>query len=118
MDITFDNLTKDARQAIELAYQQASRRQSPYVEPEHLLLGLIGARGEATSRVLAALQIDRDEIGRALDAHLVLGQTSAERAPTITPETLRIVQYASKEARALGHPRTDTIHLLLGLLYD
>ena len=43
MDISFDNMTKNARQAIELAYQHAVRRQSLRVEPEHLLLGVLGA---------------------------------------------------------------------------
>jgi Zn-dependent protease len=65
-----------------------------------------------------ALQIDHDEIGRAIEARLAPSQTTAERAPTMTPETLHTVQYAHNEARLLGHPHTDTTHLLLGLLYD
>ena len=118
MDITFDDLTKNARQAIELAYQHAGCRQSPRVEPEHLLLGVLGAPSEPTSRALVALQIDQHEVSRALEALLAPSQTTAESAPTMTPETLHIVQYANNEARLLGHPRTDTIHLLLGLLYE
>jgi ATP-dependent Clp protease ATP-binding subunit ClpA len=117
MDITFDDLTKNARQAIDLAYQHAGRRQSLCVAPEHLLLGVLGALGEPTSQALAALQIDQDELGRALEARLAPSQSTAERAQTMAPETLQIVQHANNEARLLGHSRTDTIHLLLGLLY-
>ena len=118
MDIAFDDLTKSARQAIELAYQHAGRRQAPNVEPEHLLLGVLGAPSEPTSQALVALQIDQHQVGRAIEAQLALSQTTAERAPTMAPETLHIIQYANNEARLLGHPRTDTIHLLLGLLYE
>ncbi len=118
MDITFDDLTKNARQAIELAYQHAGCRQSPRVEPEHLLLGVLGAPSEPTSRALVALQIDQHEVSRALEALLAPSPTTVERAPTMAPETLQIVRNANNEARLLGHPRTDTIHLLLGLLYE
>src|SRR5215212_9095980 len=118
MDILLDNLTKNARQAIELAYQHAGRRQALRVEPEHLLLGVLDAPSEPISRTLVALQIDRHELSRALEARLVPSQTAEERAPTMAPETLQIVQYANNEARLLGHPHTDTTHLLLGLLYD
>src|SRR5437870_12291708 len=118
MDIALDDLTKNARQAIELAYQHAGRRQSLRVEPEHLLLGVLGAASEPISRALLSLKIDQHAVGRAIEARLAPSQTIAERAPTMALETLHIVQNANSEARLLGHPHIDTIHLLLGLLYE
>src|SRR6185312_4665435 len=99
MDIAFDDLTKNARQAIELAYQHAGRRQAPRVEPEHLLLGVLGASSEPISRTLVVMQIDWHAVGRALEARLGPSQATEERTPTMAPETLHIVQYATNEAR-------------------
>jgi Zn-dependent protease len=74
--------------------------------------------GALTSRVLAAMRIDLRQIHQALEARLSPGQAPSGDAPTMAPETLHIIQYANKEARLLGHPQSDTIHLLLGLLYE
>jgi Zn-dependent protease len=118
MNITFDDLTKNARQAIELAYQHAGRQRAPRVEPEHLLLGVLAAPSELTRRVLAAMQIDLRRISQALEARLSPGAASPMDAPIMAAETLHVIQYANKEARLLGHPQSDTIHMLLGLLYE
>ena len=118
MDIAFDDLTKNARQAIKLAYQHAGRRQAPRVEPEHLLLGCSALRVNLPARRWWPCRSTSAELGRALEARLAPSPPTAERAPRMAPETLHIVQYANNEARLLGHSRTDTIHLLLGLLYE
>ncbi len=44
--------------------------------------------------------------------------TARERGLVVTAEARRVVQHGAREARALGHARVGTGHLLLGLLQE
>ncbi|HEY0734457.1 MAG TPA: Clp protease N-terminal domain-containing protein [Herpetosiphonaceae bacterium] len=121
MDIPAADFTNNARQVIDLAYQQAVRRQSERVEPGHLLLGILGVKGNRALQTLSALKVDLDQLVGMLESRLPAGTgypLGVEAAPRWEGEGKDALHYAIKEARHLGHHQVDTLHLLLGLLYE
>ncbi|HEX6291147.1 MAG TPA: Clp protease N-terminal domain-containing protein [Herpetosiphonaceae bacterium] len=118
IEIPAADLTNNARQVVERAYQQAARRQAARVEPEHLLLGILDVKGNSALRAMAALNVDLDQLEQALEARLDSQPASAEAAPRWEGDGKLVLNYALKESLHLGHQRADTLHLLLGLLYE
>jgi Zn-dependent protease len=118
MDIPAADFTNSSRQVMDLAYQHAARRRSERVEPEHLLLGILHAKGNLALRAMTALNVDLDQLSRALEAQLAPGAASAETVPRWEGEGKHVLNYAVKEAHHLGHRQVDALHLLLGLLYE
>ena len=117
-ELLVGELTQTAQEAIAYAYRYASRLRAARVQPEHLLLGLLSASGDMISQTFTALKIDPTQIGQLLEARLSPGETVAESPPRMSPETSSVIQDAARETRLLGHTRIDSVHLLLGLLYE
>ncbi|MBV9788754.1 MAG: hypothetical protein JOZ51_11300 [Chloroflexi bacterium] len=117
MDIPAADFTNNARQAIDLAFQQAARRQSERVEPAHLLLGILGVKNNRALQTLSALNVDLNQLVGMLESRLPTG-AAPEATPRWEGEGKDALHYAVKEARHLGHQQVDTLHLLLGLLYE
>lgn len=108
----FERYTEKARRAIFFARYEASQFGSPYIESEHILLGLLRER-----KVLAARFLD------TLRGQIERHTTTREKIPTsvdipMTEECQRILLYASEEAERLGHKYVGTEHLLVGVLLE
>jgi hypothetical protein len=104
----FERYTEKARRVIFFARYEASQYGSPYIESEHLLLGLLREDRAPTSYIESI----RKEIGS--------GITIRERISTsvevpLSQECKRILIYAAEEAERLGHKHVGTEHLLLGI---
>ena len=87
------------------------------ITPEHVLLGVATLRGGAQARVILGnlgLDLERDTmvVTALANAHEP-GQSQA--APTLAPETQRLLNRAREHARGLGHNYVGTEHLILGL---
>jgi ATP-dependent Clp protease ATP-binding subunit ClpA len=114
----FERYTEKARRVIFFGRLEASRFGSPYIESEHLLLGLVHEDLELVN--LCVTQPSIDETFRELiRAHTPQGPA----IPTSTDlplsnESKRILTYAAEEAQGLGHHHIGTEHLLLGLLRE
>jgi ATP-dependent Clp protease ATP-binding subunit ClpC len=122
-----ENLTDDARQALELASRQAQRLQHDSIRTEHILLGLIQQGGVAAT-ILKDLGLDLARVREQVEAVL---QPGTERGTTRQPGRSRlakaVIKAAGEEARHLalthagpGYRVIDCAigveHLLLGLL--
>jgi ATP-dependent Clp protease ATP-binding subunit ClpA len=112
----FERYTEKARRVIFFARYEASQYGSPYIETEHLLLGLLREDPVLRSQFLgptnAATEV-RAEIERQI--------TRRERIPTsvevpLTSESKKVLDLAAEEAERLGHRHVGTEHLLLGML--
>lgn len=99
------------------ARYEASQYGSPYIESEHLLLGLAREDelllGLVLPKAQSPCQQIRDEIEPEIERR--------ERIPTsvavpLTHECRRILEFAKEEANRLGHKHIATGHLLLGIL--
>ncbi len=114
----FERYTEKARRVIFFARYEASQCGSPYIETEHLLLGLLREDKALTNRFLrshASIESIRKEIeGRTT----VREKVSTSVDLPLSLECKRVLNYAAEEAERLGHKHIGTEHLLLGLLRE
>lgn len=113
-----NSFTVAARQVVELACQQAAQRRAAEVGPEHLLLGILGARGNLALDILMALRVDPVMVATLLEADLPPISAEWTTPVGIGPQAAQILNYATKESAHLGHSQVDALHLLMGLLYE
>ena len=114
----FERYTEKARRVIFFARYEASQFGSPYIETEHLLLGLLREDKQLTNRFLrshASIESIRKQIeGRTT----IRDKVSTSVDLPLSPECKRVLQYAAEEAERLSHKHIGTEHLLLGLLRE
>jgi ATP-dependent Clp protease ATP-binding subunit ClpC len=114
----FERYTEKARRVIFFARYEASQFGSPYIETEHLLLGLLREDKALTNRFLrshASIESIRKQIeGRTTIREKV--STSVDLP--LSQECKRVLAYATEEAERLSHKHIGTEHLLLGLLRE
>jgi len=114
----FERYTEKARRVIFFARYEASQFGSPFIETEHLLLGLLREDKALTNRFLrshASIEAIRKQIeGRTPIREKV--STSVDLP--LSQECKRVLAYAAEEAERLTHKHIGTEHLLLGLLRE
>jgi hypothetical protein len=111
----FERYTEKARRAIFLARYEASQYGSPYIETEHLLLGLLKEDPKLVD--LLPNQKPLDDIRREIERHI----EPRERISTsvevpLTMPCKRALHLAAEEANRFASRTVGTEHLLLGLL--
>jgi hypothetical protein len=112
----FERYTEKARRVIFFSRYEASQLGSPYIETEHLLLGLI----RDNPQIVRLLPIGSAEsIRKQVE---VGGPNRPARATSVdlplSNESKRVLAYAAEEAERLSHKHIGTEHLLLGLLRE
>lgn len=112
----FTRFTPRARTAIALAQRRAARHHHAQVGTEHLVLGVIEEGANLALRVLAALEVEPDDLRTELEASVVGGATHEVAQPPFTPIAKKALEAAVKEALGLGHNYVGCEHLLLGVL--
>jgi ATP-dependent Clp protease ATP-binding subunit ClpC len=113
----FERYTEKARRVIFFGRYEASQFGSPYIESEHILLGVLREDKLLTQRFLplGATETVRVEI----QGHTtVRGKTSTSVDLPISDECKRVFAYAAEEAERLNQKHIGTEHLLLGLLRE
>jgi ATP-dependent Clp protease ATP-binding subunit ClpC len=114
----FERYTEKARRVIFFARYEASQCGSPYIETEHLLMGLLREDKALTNRFLRS-HISVESIRREIEAHTTLREkVSTSVDLRLSNESKRVLAYAAEEAERLGHKHIGTEHLLLGLLRE
>lgn len=115
----FDRFTKPCKAVMYHARPAAQSRGQDSIGPEHLLLGLLEVQSCAAESVLADLDVDRDELRRAVDTNLPAGDTDPKpRKLPFTEPAKRVLVHGMEAARELGHKTIGTGHLLLALHVD
>ncbi len=114
----FERYTEKARRVIFFARYEASQFGSPYIETEHLLLGLLREDKALTNRFLrshASIESIRKQVeGRSP----IRDKVSTSVDLPLSQECKRVLAYAAEEAERLSHKHIGTEHLLLGLLRE
>ncbi len=114
----FERYTEKARRVIFFARYEASQYGSPYIETEHLLLGLLREDKALTNRFLRA-QASLESIVTQIREHTVIREKVATSVDLpLSNEGKRVLAYAAEEAERLGHKHIGSEHLLLGLLRE
>ncbi|MGC4941033.1 Clp protease N-terminal domain-containing protein [Kribbella sp. DT2] len=114
------------------AREEAQREGSPTIEPEHVLLALIGLDGTATARLLAAAGLTRTAVREALDreweqslavagVRIDVGQLPSAtpepgRKPRIGESTVKLLKRSMDASGELSGGRITAAHLLVGVL--
>ncbi len=114
----FERYTEKARRVIFFARYEASQFGSPYIETEHLLLGLLREDKALANRFLRS-QANIESIRKQIEAQTTVREkVSTSVDLPLSHECKRVLAYAAEEAERLTHKHIGTEHLLLGLLRE
>jgi hypothetical protein len=114
----FERYTEKARRVILFARYESSQFGSPYIETEHLLLGLL-REDKALSRRFLPSDAPVESIRKQIEGHTTIREkVSTSVDLPLTNECKRVLTYAAEEAERLSHKHIGTEHLLLGLLRE
>src|SRR6201986_548738 len=114
----FERYTEKARRVIFFARYEASEFGSPYIETEHLLLGLLREDKALTNRFLRS-HASVESIRKQIEGHTTIREkVSTSVDLPLSNECKRVLAYAAEEAERLSHKHIGTEHLLLGLLRE
>ena len=100
------------------ARYETSQFGQPYIETEHLLLGLLRESKVIAARLLktpAAYDVIRKKIEAATTGR---GHISTSVDLPLSNESKRVLVYAAEEAERLSHKHIGSEHLALGLLRE
>ena len=112
----FERYTEKARRIIFFARYEASQFGSPYIETEHLLLGLLREDKALTNRFLHS-HASVESIRKQIEGHTnIREKVSTSVDLPLSNESKRVLAYAAEEAERLSHKHIGPEHLLLGLL--
>src|ERR1019366_7189474 len=110
----FERYTEKARRVIFYARYEASQFGSPYIESEHLLLGILREDKATTRRLLPSLESE-ESIRKQIERHTTIREkVSTSVDLPLSNECKRVLAYAADEAMQLTHRHIGTEHLLLG----
>jgi hypothetical protein len=111
----FERYTEKARRVIFFARYEASQFGSPYIETEHILLGLLREDKALFTRLMPT--VTYDDINAEVAKHTVVKEkTSTSVDLPLSNPSKRILAYAAEEAERLSHKHIGHEHLLLALL--
>src|SRR3569833_230007 len=114
----FERYTEKARRVIFIARYEASQFGSPYIETEHLLLGLLREDKQLANRFLRS-HAAIESIRKQIEAHTTAREkVSTSVDLTFSHERMRVLSYLAEDAERLSHKLIVTEHLLLGLLRE
>src|SRR5713226_7883235 len=114
----FERYTEKARRVIFFARYEASQFGSPYIETEHLLLGLLREDKALTNRFLRS-HASVESIRKQIKGHTTIREkVSTSVDLPLTHECKRVLAYGAEETERLSQKHIGTEHLLLGLLRE
>ncbi len=115
----FEKYTEKARRVIFFARYEASQFGSPYIETEHLLLGLIREDKTLTNRFFPKANSSIDTIRKEIEGRsLVREKVSTSVDLPFSDESKRVLNCAAEESERLSHKHIGTEHILMGLLRE
>jgi ATP-dependent Clp protease ATP-binding subunit ClpC len=112
----YERFSQDARRAVFFADREARQAGSPYLEPEHLLLGLTH-EADSKANQLFALAAHAESFRKQLEAVAPLKTSKPVDVP-VSNICKRVLVCSVEEADQLGSRQIGTEHLLLGLLRE
>jgi ATP-dependent Clp protease ATP-binding subunit ClpC len=114
----FERYTEKARRVIFFARYEASQFGSPYIETEHILLGLLREDKALAHRFLKSPS-SVESIRKQIEQHVTIREkVSTSVDLPLTNENKRVLAYAAEEAERMTDKHIGTEHLFLGLLRE
>jgi ATP-dependent Clp protease ATP-binding subunit ClpC len=109
-----ERFTQRARKVLSLAHEEAERLRQPYINTEHILLGMILEDGGVAGRALRDLGLELDRVREVVE-HLCGYGLEDSGIIELSTGAQQVLEFAIEDARMLGHTFIGTEHLLLGL---
>jgi hypothetical protein len=115
----FERYTEKARRVIFFARYEASVYGSPYIETEHMLLGIL-REDKALSLRFITPHVTAEALRKEIDQHQTVRESISTSVDLpLSNECKHILAYAAEEAERLGHRSViGTGHLFLGILRE
>src|SRR5271154_2146763 len=115
----FEKYTEKARRVVFFARYEASQYGSPFIETEHLLLGLLREDKALANKYLKTARESADTIRQEIESKIVKRpRTSTSVEVPLSQECKRILASATEEAERLNQKNVSTEHVLLGMLRE
>jgi ATP-dependent Clp protease ATP-binding subunit ClpC len=111
----FERLTKSARRAVAVAKSVAKEKNYEFIEPEHLLLGILSVEESTACAILTRLNVPIE----VLKAKLESDKLKAEGEmldPRVGSDTSTVLNSSLREALKLSQNFMGTEHMLLGFI--
>ena len=115
----FEKYTPSARKAIFFARYEASRFGSPYIQAEHLLLGILREDTPLAIRLLGAAE-KVNSVRRRIEESIPPAKDTIATSVDlpVSKPCQRAMAYGAEEAERLSHAHIGTEHLLAGLIRE
>jgi ATP-dependent Clp protease ATP-binding subunit ClpA len=112
----FERYTEKARRVVFFARYEAGHYGSPYIETEHLLLGLLREDYRTAKHLLPELD-SVENLRQQIENRITRKESfSTSVEVPLSDESKRVLKFAVGESANWGHRHVGTEHLLIGLL--
>lgn len=115
----FEKFTEKGRKIILYAREEAEKRNSEFLDTEHILLAILREEESIPIAILRKLGIQPENVRYELEKR-ISHETNLLTYGEIpfSPKAKKVIEYAIEEARLLGHPYIGSEHLFLGLIKE
>lgn len=111
-----NSYTKNAKEVLKIAREQAQNFQHRIIGTEHVLLALvIESNGEA-GKILREDGVTPTLVREEIERYTGYGSSSQSNYMEMSPRLDLVLKYAKQKADSLGSGKIGTAHILLGLL--
>jgi len=117
-DDTFDTFTVQLERVLSRSQEEAQFFQLNYSGTEHLLLALIHESSGVAAEVLSNLDVDANEVRKAVENIIGHGDRIVLGEMGFTPRAKKVIELTKDEARRMKHHYVGIEHLLLGLIRE
>lgn len=109
--------TGNAKEVIEIAKNTAQELSCSYIGTEHLLMGLVCAKGVA-SAVLSSSFVTKEKLMEMIEKNLGSEGGVAVKEPAFSIRAERVVENSEQEAERFGSKSVGTEHILCALIKE
>jgi ATP-dependent Clp protease ATP-binding subunit ClpC len=115
----FEKFTEKGRKIILYAREEAEKRNSEFLDTEHLLLAILREEDSIPIAILKKIGIQPENVRYEIEKR-ISAETNLLTYGEIpfSPKAKKVLEYAIEEARLLGHPYIGSEHLFLGLIKE
>src|SRR5215813_12551185 len=115
----FERYTEKARRVIFFARYEASQFGASFIEPEHILLGLLREDKQLAQKFFRSPHSTVESIRKEIEERTPLREKVAPSVDLpLSAQAKRVLNYAADESERLQHRNIGTEHLLLGILRE
>lgn len=122
MNFNMEEFTENAQEILQSVSDVLSRYRQNQLAPEHILLAMLENPKNAAIDILKYLNTDTDSLRKDLEriisskgGYYYYAGTSSTGQIYTTPETIKVVNEAKREAKRMGDEKVGTDHLLLAM---